>query len=88
MKPISQKATGLHERNDLIEEIGAALWGDTWQTQMARALGVDGSTVRRWVSRKTEPRPGHIVDLICIMLERAQLLDDLAEKARRYAGGT
>lgn len=76
------------EKHDLIEEIGHALWGDTWQTQMARALEIDGTTVRRWVARKNDPRPGHLVDLMRIMLERAQLLDDLAEKVKRHAGGS
>lgn len=34
-----------------LAEIGVELYGDrAWQTRMAEALGVDGSTVRRWVS--------------------------------------
>lgn len=85
--PIPTGGVIMGEKHDLIEEIGHALWGDTWQSQMARALEVDGSTVRRWVMRKTSPRPGHFVDLMRIMLERAQLLDDLAEKTKRVAGG-
>lgn len=75
------------DRHDMIERIGAALWGDTWQTQMARALEIDGSTVRRWVARKTDPRPGVFVDLMRIMQDRAEALDNLMEEARRYGGG-
>lgn len=34
-----------------LAEIGVKLYGErAWQTRMAEALGVDGSTVRRWVS--------------------------------------
>lgn len=35
--------------NDLAE-IGLELFGYGWQTRIAEALEVDGSTVRRWVS--------------------------------------
>ncbi len=34
---------------DLLKRIGEALYGDRWQRQMARALGVSDRTVRRWV---------------------------------------
>ena len=34
---------------DLLKRIGEALYGDRWQRQMARALGISDRTVRRWV---------------------------------------
>lgn len=33
-----------------LKRIGPRLYGFGWQTRMAEALGVDTSTVRRWVS--------------------------------------
>lgn len=34
-----------------LAEVGVELYGErAWQTRMAESLGVDGSTVRRWVS--------------------------------------
>jgi DNA-binding transcriptional regulator LsrR (DeoR family) len=33
---------------DLLERIGKALYGDRWQTQLAKALGMSDRTVRRW----------------------------------------
>jgi len=33
----------------LLSRIGEALYGDRWQTQLARALGISSRTVRRWV---------------------------------------
>lgn len=36
---------------DELQKAGVALFGSYgWQTRLAEALGVDGSTVRRWVS--------------------------------------
>src|SRR5262245_23213052 len=34
---------------DLLKRIGEALYGDRWQRQLAKALGVSDRTVRRWV---------------------------------------
>lgn len=34
-----------------LSKIGVEIWGNRgWQTRMSEHLGVDGSTVRRWVS--------------------------------------
>lgn len=35
---------------DELKEAGRELFGHGWQTRLAERLGVDGSTVRRWVS--------------------------------------
>lgn len=35
---------------DELKEAGWTLFGNGWQTRLAERLGVDGSTVRRWVS--------------------------------------
>lgn len=36
---------------DELRESGVRLYGERgWQTRLAESLGVDGSTVRRWVS--------------------------------------
>lgn len=41
-----------------LRDAGVALYGRWgWQTRLAEALGVDGSTVRRWVSGAV-PVPG------------------------------
>lgn len=33
-----------------LRTLSVKLFGDRWQTNLARGLGVDGSTVRRWNS--------------------------------------
>ena len=35
---------------ELLSAAGQALYGDRWQTPMARLLGVSDRTVRRWVA--------------------------------------
>lgn len=45
MKPTK----GTLMENDDFRRIGEDLFGNGWQTRLSRALGVDGSTVRRWV---------------------------------------
>lgn len=45
-----------------LREIGEQLYGNWgWQTRIAEALRVDGSTVRRWLSGKvTIPGPAEV----------------------------
>ena len=42
-----------------LKEVGPLLYGYGWQTRMAEALGVDASSVRRWVSGAI-PIPGPV----------------------------
>ncbi len=68
----------------LLREIGEALWGPRWQSEMARALDVSDRTVRRWAAGDTIPA-GVWLDLMRLMQERATSLDDLCERAKRVA---
>lgn len=42
-----------------LKKLGKSLFGFGWQTRLAEALEVDGSTVRRWVSGAV-PIPGPV----------------------------
>ena len=39
--------------SDLLAQAGAALYGPRWQSEMARDLGINPRTVRRWASGKS-----------------------------------
>ncbi len=73
--------------NDIIIRAGKALWGDSWQSPMARALGVHKDTVQDWRQGQTAPRPGIYVDLLRLTVERQVELDDLVEMLKRHGGG-
>lgn len=38
-----------------LEEIGSALYGRSWQSDLARLLDVSGRTMRRWAAGETKP---------------------------------
>lgn len=53
-----------------LAEAGETLYGErAWQTRMSEALGVDASTVRRWVSGAV-PVPTTVVAALKCFLER------------------
>lgn len=67
----------------LLQECGEALYGSRWHTDLARDLDVSDRTMRRWVASTEDMSPGVYVDLLRIVLERAQSLDALADRLRR-----
>lgn len=63
-----------------IESIGVSLYGEWWQRQLARDLGVSDRTVRYWIDGTMTPKPGVYADIARICRDRAALLTDLATK--------
>jgi hypothetical protein len=64
---------------------GRALYGERWQSALARELGTADRTVRRWVSGEDEPKPGVYRDLIKVVEHR---LSDLLEAKAALQAGT
>jgi DNA-binding transcriptional regulator YdaS (Cro superfamily) len=56
--------------SDELRQAGRKLFGDRWQTAMARRLRVDPSTVRRWVSGKVRV-PNTAEEALKLMIERS-----------------
>jgi hypothetical protein len=57
--------------NDDFKRIGEDLFGSGWQTRLARALGMDGSTVRRWVGAAV-PVPPQIAAFMDLLGSRQE----------------
>jgi hypothetical protein len=70
---------------DLLARVGQALYGERWQTQLARALGVADRTVRRWVAGEDAPRAGVWTDLLEILARHQAELANLTEPLRAAA---
>jgi len=69
----------------LLKRCGEALYGERWQTSLARDLNVADRTVRRWVDGSSDVPDGVYLDLHRLCTERAAELDDLLEKLPRAA---
>lgn len=67
----------------LLVECGEAMYGQQWQSALARDLGVADRTVRRWVAGTSEVPAGLYVDLLRLTQERAAALDALAPRLRK-----
>lgn len=63
-----------------LAEIGQALFGPSWQTPLADALGVAVRTVQRWAAGEREPAEGVWRDLATLCRARAKALERAAEK--------
>ena len=61
-----------------LPQIGAALYGSRWQTDLAAVIGVTDRTVRRWLAAP-ESVPDYVWrDLRSLCRQRAQVLANLA----------
>ncbi len=54
--------------------VGAALYGPLWQTELARQLGVNDRTVRRWLAGASPVPAGVVDDLRPLLAAAAQRL--------------
>jgi len=68
---------------DLLRKIGQTLHGDRWQSPLARDLGVNDRTLRRWVAGEW-PIPDRITtELSALLDKRAAQATNLANQLRR-----
>ena len=53
-----------------LSRAGALLFGDRWQTDLARALGVNDRRVREWVAGSRKPSAGVWADIAALLRQR------------------
>jgi len=64
-----------HARNwgpEQLERAGKLLYGDRWQSDLARALGVGDRRVREWASGDRRPPAGVWADIAALLRQRQQ----------------
>lgn len=63
---------------DLLRRTGEALYGERWQSALARALGVSDRRVRAWAAGEGQPHPERWQDMRRLVEQRSDQLDALA----------
>ena len=58
---------------EMIQHVGEALFGTSWQTDMSVHLAVNRRTVARWLTGYSEPQAGVWADLEQVLGERVAL---------------
>ena len=73
---------GCRRVSRLLHEAGRALYGQQWQSALARDLGVSVRTMQRWAVDSAAVPRGAYLDLLRLTQERAAALGDLGPHLR------
>lgn len=60
----------------IIEESGRLLYGDVWQTNLARELGVDSRLVRQWCAEERIMHYIHYQKIVALLTERQKRIGE------------
>lgn len=63
---------------DQLIEAGTALYGDTWQSNLARALDIDPRRVRQWLKEERPIPPWLTNELVKLLIESSETTQALA----------
>lgn len=67
----------LEKNREILIKAGKALYGDRWQTDLARDLGLsDGRRIRQWLSGDRPIPSGLWDDIAKLLNERKAIMDD------------
>jgi DNA-binding transcriptional regulator YiaG len=64
---------------DLIHAVGRALFGETYQREFSRAIGINRRTLSRWTAGSAEPRPTVWAEILQLVEDRQRELARLIE---------
>ncbi|MGD9613815.1 MAG: transcriptional regulator [Alphaproteobacteria bacterium] len=62
---------------DLLRRVGETCFGNIWQTDLARALGVADRTMRHWAAGTRPMPPGLRDDLARVVADRGRAIQAL-----------
>ncbi len=72
-------------RIELLESTGKALYGERWQSELARDLGFsDGRRIRQWLSQDRPVPEGICEDLTRLLNERAQAINASLKNLKKW----
>lgn len=67
----------------LLREVGEAMYGPRWQSELARDLDVAIRTMQRWAAGDAPLPAGLYLDCLQLATERAAMLDDLIDRLKQ-----
>lgn len=73
---------------DFLRRAGEALYGPQWQSELARALDVNGRTVRRWAAGDTAIPDWLAARLLELIAAHDDELDEVWSMLRHQAAST
>lgn len=66
---------------NILTKAGLALYGERWQTSLARDLGLsDGRRIRQWLSGDRPIPDGVYTDLVELLKQRKVLIDETLDQ--------
>ena len=77
---ISVRCAPRASMHSLLIACGQALYGQQWQSALARDLGISDRTMRRWVAGAQEAPAGVAVDLLRLCVERGAQLNEIRKR--------
>jgi len=71
---------------DQLAHVGRALYGEHWRLALARGVGVDDDTIRRWMTGRTPLPASHGVfrDALALLRRRGDEIDTAAADLARW----
>ncbi|MDX5049895.1 hypothetical protein [Vibrio cholerae] len=66
-----------NQRKQFLKDVGIALFGERWQTDLSRELKLsDPRRLRQWLNDERQIPPGIIMDLVGLMEARQELIKE------------
>lgn len=76
---INLKQLGKKMNKDLLIMCGKTLYGELWQSQLARALKVNTRTVRRWIEKDSITKAKYIHKIHKLLIDKKIQIESLAQ---------